>query len=90
MWQQSDEARHHIIDPRSARPADSDVLRCTVIAPDVLQAEMAAKLVLILGAEEGLAWLDERAEISGLLIMEDGELHYSHHFEKMKIMELSR
>jgi len=89
-WRQGDEARHHIIDPRSARPAESNVLRCTVIAPDVLQAEMAAKLVLILGAEEGLAWLDDRGEISGLLIMEDGELRYSNQFEEMTTKELSR
>ena len=58
---------HHLIDPRSGRPAVTDLLSVTVLAPTVAQAEIAAKVVLILGRDAGLAWLDEHSELQALL-----------------------
>jgi thiamine biosynthesis lipoprotein len=55
-WKQGDTWKHHIIDPRG-EPAETDILSATVIAPTVLKAEMAAKVVLILGSQTGLDWL---------------------------------
>lgn len=48
---------HHLINPRTARPADTDLLSVTALAPTVVQAEVAAKVALILGSEAGLDWL---------------------------------
>jgi thiamine biosynthesis lipoprotein len=48
---------HHLINPRTARPADTDLLSVTALAPTVVQAEVAAKVALILGREAGLDWL---------------------------------
>ncbi len=42
-WQQNGEHRHHIIDPRTGKPADTDVFTATVVAPQIWQAEAAAK-----------------------------------------------
>ena len=41
---------HHLIDPRTARPADSPYLRVTVAAPSAVEAEVLAK-ALFLGAD---------------------------------------
>jgi thiamine biosynthesis lipoprotein len=46
-WQRGGIEQHHIIDPRSGRPAETDVLSATVIAPDGPSAEMAAKVALL-------------------------------------------
>jgi thiamine biosynthesis lipoprotein len=81
-WQQGAEQRHHVIDPRTGRPAETDLLSVTVIAEDVMNAEMAAKKVLILGSEEGLAWLDDLENASGLAVLENGESLGSHGIEK--------
>jgi thiamine biosynthesis lipoprotein len=81
-WQQGAEQRHHVIDPRTGRPAETDLLSVTVIAEDVMNAEMAAKKVLILGNEKGLAWLDDLEDASGLAVLENGELLGSHGIEK--------
>jgi thiamine biosynthesis lipoprotein len=40
---------HHIIDPRTGRPATSDVYTATVIAPNTVQAELWAKVAVISG-----------------------------------------
>jgi len=70
-WQQNGEDRHHIIDPRTGRPADTDVFTATVVAPQIWQAEAAAKATLILGSKEGLKWIEDRQELTALIVLED-------------------
>lgn len=51
--------RNHIIDPRTGLSADSDLIQATVLAPNLLEAEVFAKCMLILGSEKGPEWLGE-------------------------------
>jgi thiamine biosynthesis lipoprotein len=81
-WLRNGIMHHHIIDPATGQPADSDLLTVTVIAPDVLQAEAAAKAVFILGSRAGLEWIESHPELAGLLILDNGEMIYSHHMEE--------
>lgn len=71
-WSQGGRWRHHLIDPRTGQPARTDVLAATVIAGSALQAEVAAKVALLRGSREGLAWLEARPGLAGLLVLEDG------------------
>jgi FAD:protein FMN transferase len=48
----------HIIDPRTAAPADHAVASVSVLAPDCLTADALATALLVLGPEEGLPLLD--------------------------------
>jgi len=73
-WQKGDLWQHHILDPRTGQPAQTDVLTVTVIAPTTCEAEMAAKVVLILGSRDGLHWLEAHPSFAGLLILEDGRI----------------
>lgn len=73
-WRKNGREQHHIIDPRTGRPAQTDVVAATVVAPDGPSAEMAAKVALILGSQAGRAWLDARPTLAGLLVLEDGRL----------------
>jgi thiamine biosynthesis lipoprotein len=81
-WIQSGRPRHHIIDPRTGEPAETDVLAATVIGPDACRAEAGAKAGFILGSRDGIAWLDERPELAGLLVLDDGRIEYSREFSK--------
>ncbi len=65
--------QHHIIDPRSGIPAQTDLLTVTVLAENVLQAETAARTAFILGSRAGLEWLEDHPQFSGILIGEDGQ-----------------
>jgi thiamine biosynthesis lipoprotein len=73
-WRRGGVEQHHIIDPRSGRPAQTDVLATTVVAPDGPSAEVAAKVALILGSRAGMAWLDGRPTLAGLLVLADGRV----------------
>jgi thiamine biosynthesis lipoprotein len=73
-WKQGDLWQHHIIDPRTSRPADTDVITATVVAPTAVEAEAAAKVALILGSRRGAEWLEARPGLAGLLVLEDGRV----------------
>jgi thiamine biosynthesis lipoprotein len=49
---------HHLIDPRSGRPADTDLALVSVLAPTGADAEIFAKTALLLGRIEGARFLD--------------------------------
>jgi len=76
-WQRDGVWQHHILDPRTGRPAETDVLSATVVAPAAREAEVAAKVALVLGRREGLAWLEARPSLAGLLVLENGRVVYS-------------
>jgi thiamine biosynthesis lipoprotein len=50
-WLAGGEWRHHLIDPRSGLPSDSDLNHVTVIAAEAWVAEVLAKAVLLNGSE---------------------------------------
>jgi thiamine biosynthesis lipoprotein len=71
-WQQGGVAQHHLIDVRTGLPAQTDVLSATILAPELWQAELAAKVVVLSGAAAGLAWLAARPHLAGLICVEHG------------------
>ncbi len=70
-WTAGGVAMHHIIDPRTRRPAETDVVTATVIAATCSDAEVAARAALILGSETGVSWLTQR-RLAGVVIRADG------------------
>lgn len=73
-WRQGNAWQHHILDPRTGRPAQTDVLSATVIAPTAREAEMAAKVALIRGSRDGMAWIEARPSLAGLVVCDDGRV----------------
>lgn len=80
-WQRNGVWQHHIIDPRTGEPADTDIVTATVIAPTAVEAEVAAKRVLISGSRAGLDWLEEQPSMAGLIVLESGYVLNSHRLE---------
>lgn len=79
-WVQNGWARHHILDPRTGLPAETDILTATVVAPSARTAEMAAKTILILGSRLGLNWLSGQHACAAYLVLEDGTTVQSSNF----------
>jgi len=65
---------HHLVDPRTGRPAETDLVSASVSAPTTVQAEVAAKVVLILGSQDGLAWLAAQPGLEALLVTNDSQI----------------
>jgi thiamine biosynthesis lipoprotein len=70
-WWQGQTLRHHLLDPRTGLPAQSDLWSVTVVTDRCEQAEVAAKVAFILGSEQGADFL-RRHWIAGLLVHGDG------------------
>ena len=75
-WKQGDAIRHHLIDPRTGEPAQSDWLCATVIADDTVTAEVYAKALLIGGPAE-IEKLTAKNNFVYLVVDREGNLHGS-------------
>ncbi len=80
-WMKGGRWQHHIIDPRTGLSAETDVWSATVVAPTAIQAEVAAKTLLILGSSKGLEWIEARPHLAALVILEDGSVAQSERFK---------
>jgi len=70
-WRRGDRELHHLIDPVTGSPAESDLLRVTVIADDAVAAEVAAKSLFLAGADGAVAEAGA-AGFAAVLVTEDG------------------
>jgi thiamine biosynthesis lipoprotein len=76
-WQHDGRIMHHLIDPRTGQPAQTDAISVSVIADRTVVAEIYAKVVLILGAEQGLAYLQSLPGIEGLIYTTSSDIVYT-------------
>jgi thiamine biosynthesis lipoprotein len=81
-WRRHGRTQHHIIDPSTGRPTDTDVLTATVIAADAVAAEIMAKHLVLLGCDDGLRWIDAQPDAAALIVTDDGALHFSSRFDR--------
>lgn len=61
-WDQGTDRLHHLIDPRTGRPAVSDISEVSVVASRAVDAEVYAKAALLLGSESAPAYLAEHSQ----------------------------
>ncbi len=66
----------HILDPRSGRAVLSDTASVTVIAPNCMDADGMATALFVMGADEGLAWMEQRPGVEAMFLVRnaDGEI----------------
>jgi thiamine biosynthesis lipoprotein len=74
-WQLTDgRTSHHLIDRRTGRPAQTDVIQATVVAPSAREAEMIAKSAVILGSEQAHSFLASSAAFAAVLLLENDDV----------------
>jgi FAD:protein FMN transferase len=71
-WAQNGHERHHLVDPRTARPAAEVWRTVSVVAASCVQANVASTAAVILG-QEAPAWLSGR-DVHARLVRADGEV----------------
>jgi thiamine biosynthesis lipoprotein len=71
-WTLNGQPQHHLIDPRTSRPAVTDVLSATVIHPDAALAEGYAKALILSGSQAGFEWLGSQPQQAALIVRTDG------------------
>jgi thiamine biosynthesis lipoprotein len=76
-WQTEQGNMHHIIDPRTMLPSNNDVVQCTVSGKNVVDCEIWAKVICIMGITAGLELLAEKTEnYDALLFTSHKETHF--------------
>jgi thiamine biosynthesis lipoprotein len=76
-WTRDGERRHHLVDPRTLRPADTDAVSCTVIAGSAAWAEAFTKVAFTETIPSSLARFDERG-LAASITGNDAVDHTSH------------
>ncbi len=72
-WRVDGHARHHLIDPQTGQPSESDVALASIIASDAWMAEVLAKAVLLAGSAHPFD-LIEGTGVEGLVVDENGRV----------------
>ena len=68
-WRRSGRELHHLIDPATGEPAETDVLRATAVGGNAVEAEVLAKWLFLLGERAAL-----ESGISCILVTSDGSV----------------
>ena len=66
-WRRDGRELHHLIDPRTGEPAETDLLRVTVVASDAIEAEVAAKELFLAGSRDAAT-----TDLAAVLVTDDG------------------
>jgi FAD:protein FMN transferase len=72
-WAGPSGQRHHIIDPRTGRPAITDVVQASVIAETADAAEALAKTAVISGSSDALRSCEAAGAQALLMLLDDGQ-----------------
>lgn len=67
-WRHEGRWAHHLVDPRTQAPVESDLAQVTVVADTAEEADVLAKVAFLLGRSAGAALLDARPGVFGLLL----------------------
>lgn len=73
-WIQNNTQRHHLIDPRTGLPVETEWLSMTVIAPHAATAEVYAKALLIAGKQDIQTIAKNNTEITFIGVDREGKL----------------
>jgi thiamine biosynthesis lipoprotein len=73
-WKQGEFQRHHLIDPRTGEPAETDWLSVSVIAEHADISEVFSKALLIAGSQGAERLAQNAPEISFLAVDREGNL----------------
>ena len=80
-WTQGTQLRHHLIDPRTGEPAQTEWLSVTVIAPGIIEADVYAKAMLIGGQTIASQLLENSPNVSFIAVDPKGQLAGSSHYK---------
>ena len=75
----------HISDPRTGYPSE-ELMSCTVIAPNAIDADALATTAFVLGEEGGLELIESLDSVECLFITKDRRLVYSSGFQKYELV----
>lgn len=65
---------HHILDPRTGFPAETDLLSATIVAKSSLDADGYTTALIIMGTDRALAFAEEHPALEAVLVTTEGDV----------------
>jgi thiamine biosynthesis lipoprotein len=83
QWKHNGRYQHHLIDPRSGEPAQTEWLSTTVWAEQAAEAEVYAKVLLIAGPHKADALFKNQTSKAYLAVDKSGWVHGSNNYHEV-------
>ena len=74
---------HHVLSPSTGKPCKTDLYSVSVITDSSLTADALSTICLMMGYDRALNMVNQLDNVDAIFITNDGELHYSNHFQKI-------
>lgn len=72
-WLVNGHQKHHLIDSHTGAPSESRIVSATVTAPTAMEADVWAKVTLLLGEEQGKAWISKK-QVKSVLVSQSKDV----------------
>lgn len=73
----NDTLYHHILNPKTGYPIDSDLASVTVFSPHSIDGDALSTASFVMGLEDGLALINTLKDIEAIFITKDGQYIFS-------------
>lgn len=69
-----DKAYHHIVDPKTGYPSESDVISVSVISKSSVNADGYATAIVVMGGQKGLELVEKTKDIECIIVKKDNTI----------------
>ncbi|MBN3526343.1 FAD:protein FMN transferase [Paenibacillus apiarius] len=66
---------HHILDPETGSPTQNGIKSVTIIGGTATDADVLSTAAVIMGLEDGLAYIQQKPDVEAMFIMEDNKVY---------------
>ena len=66
---------HHIVDPRTGRSAETDLVSASVISESALEADAFATALIVMGLERAQEFIEQVPSCEAVFVATDGQVH---------------
>lgn len=74
---------HHILDPKTGKPADSDLISVTIVSKSGMKADCLSTTLFVLGKEDAIRyWKGQKDDFDFILVDEDDRIYVSEGIEE--------
>lgn len=80
----TDFKHHHIFDPRTGA-SPTDIASASVLAPTAMEADALSTTFMVMGVQEGLAFVERKPETDALLFTKNGQTFSTEHFPRFNL-----
>uniref|UniRef100_UPI0039ED0AE8 FAD:protein FMN transferase n=1 Tax=Clostridium perfringens TaxID=1502 RepID=UPI0039ED0AE8 len=82
FFEKENKVYHHIINPKSGKPFETDLLQVTIISDDSMDGDALSTIALSFGEREGLDLINSIDGIEGIFINKDGNIRFTENFHQ--------